>query len=482
MNTKTLPILLTITVAVLLTVACSTLLPAQPQEADVDALYTQAASTVHARMTQQAYDDLVALLTQAAPQATSTATQAPAEPTATLVSPTATPTPTPLPLTATPIPCNQVAFVKDVTVPDGTIFPPGADFTKVWRLQNVGSCNWSDSYSLVFVDGTDMTEKNAYPLPGTVRPGESVDLSVAMEAPTKSGTYQASWMLRSPEGHYFGLGASADRVFWARIQVSFPEAREDYNYDLAANVCAASWRSSDGVLPCPGWADSSAGSVILMDRPVLENGRHEDELTLWTRPEATRGGWIQGVYPAYKVKANDHFMADLGCLADSKNCDVTFRLDYRIGDDPIKKLGEWREVYDGHLSRVDIDLSGLAGEKVQFILSVTGDGKPAHNNAFWLVPSIQQSSPTPTPGLDTTPAAQAARAAVAQGIGVGSNEVRIYSVVVTQWSDTCLGVHIPDQVCAPAVVDGYRVTLESGNRRFEAHTNEDGSTVYWFEI
>jgi hypothetical protein len=44
------------------------------------------------------------------------------------------PTPQPPLPTPIPIPCNQAAFVKDVTVKDGTLFARGVDFTKTWRL------------------------------------------------------------------------------------------------------------------------------------------------------------------------------------------------------------------------------------------------------------------------------------------------------------------------------------------------------------
>src|SRR5690349_12154805 len=39
--------------------------------------------------------------------------------------------------------CDSAAYVKDVTIPDGTIFSPGAQFTKTWRLQNIGTCTWT---------------------------------------------------------------------------------------------------------------------------------------------------------------------------------------------------------------------------------------------------------------------------------------------------------------------------------------------------
>ena len=45
--------------------------------------------------------------------------------------------------------CDAAAFVKDVTISDGTIIGPGNSFKKTWRLQNVGTCSWTPSYALV---------------------------------------------------------------------------------------------------------------------------------------------------------------------------------------------------------------------------------------------------------------------------------------------------------------------------------------------
>ena len=46
-------------------------------------------------------------------------------------------------------------FVRDVTIPDGSTYAPGATFTKTWRLRNAGTCTWS-GYVLVFDSGDAM--------------------------------------------------------------------------------------------------------------------------------------------------------------------------------------------------------------------------------------------------------------------------------------------------------------------------------------
>lgn len=484
---KYLPYLL---VAVMFLIAGCGLLSTQVPNTgdDPQAVYTQAVQTLQAQLTQQAFDNLIKQLTQAAGQPTPTATFQPTVPTATLPSPTQlspSPTvvvPTPVPPTATtvPIPCNQAEFVSDVSVVDGTIFTPGARFTKLWRLRNTGSCTWDDDYSLVFVSGDRMQGAKELLLDDVVRPGERVDVGVDLVAPNSSGRYQGYWMLSDRTGARFGIGRQARDAFWVEIRVM--AATSNYAYDFGINLCSASWESSSDDLRCPGNTNSDAGSVVLLDRPSLENGRIEDEPTIWARPEATRGGWISGVYPRYTVKEYDRFLADVGCLADSKGCAVTFSLDYQASNGTVHNLGEWYEEFDGKTTRIDVDLSSLAGKEVRFILGVTNEGRANQGNAFWLVPSIRNIKPSPPPPPVWSAALQAARERVAKDLGLDASTLTMVSAELAEWTDSCLDIETPGLACTDMLIPGYRFILEGAGRRFEAHTDRNGSIVFWFEL
>lgn len=119
-------------------------------------------------------------------------------------------------------PCDRAAFVSDITVPDGTEFEPGEDFKKTWRLKNDGTCTWNTGYALVFDDGNAMNGPVSIPMPENVAPGETVDLSVNLTAPSKSGTYRGNWLLRNASGSAFGLGAKANQPFYVEIVVGTP--------------------------------------------------------------------------------------------------------------------------------------------------------------------------------------------------------------------------------------------------------------------
>ena len=95
--------------------------------------------------------------------------------------------------------------------------------------------------------------------------------------------------------------------------------------------------------------------------------------------------------------------------------------------------------------------------------------------------TVVQPTAEPTPAPTTVPtgtgtnAAQQAAEALATQLKVDPSDVAVNSVEAVQWPDSCLGIHLPGQVCAMHVVDGYKVTLEAQGHSYEYRTNADGS-------
>jgi hypothetical protein len=162
-----------------------------------------------------------------------TATPLPlASETAVVVSPTEKPTEAPSQATApaqVEIPVNtpvitvtvrdSLAFVADVTIPDGTTFLPGEAFEKTWRLRNEGVTTWTEDYSLIFDGGSIMGGPIEMPLPAEVAPGEEIEITVELTAPDTPGEHIGYWMLRNGESASFGSGGLADDPFWVAIVV-----------------------------------------------------------------------------------------------------------------------------------------------------------------------------------------------------------------------------------------------------------------------
>jgi hypothetical protein len=148
-------------------------------------------------------------------------TQTPLPPTPIVVQATNTPAPTstPLPTATTASYCDWVAFVKDVTAPDGTVLRPSETFTKTWRLKNRGTCTWTPDYMLVFSGGSQLSDTTSVRLLGNVAPGQTVDVSITLTAPYIPGEYTSYWMLRNPSGALFGTGDKANIPFYLDINV-----------------------------------------------------------------------------------------------------------------------------------------------------------------------------------------------------------------------------------------------------------------------
>jgi hypothetical protein len=208
-----------------------------------------------------------------------------------------------------------------------------------------------------------------------------------MVAPSKQGEYTGFWMLRSANGARFGVGKDAQFSFWVKIKV----VEGPYEvFSFAENKCSAVWSSgSSNPLACPGKeTDIISGYVLSKDHPYRESGALENEIGLITRPNNSSDGWIQGIYPAYKVKEGDVFKAAVNCEYGSSHCDVYFELRYRIAGGDIHTLGSWHEIYEGLWKNVSVDLSSLVGKDVQFILFVKNGATAQDNKALWIRPSI----------------------------------------------------------------------------------------------
>jgi len=306
-----------------------------------------------------------------------------------LSNPTPTPSPTlvPPPATATPQPaaCNQAELIPGASASDGPVLAPGMGFTHVWRVRNSGSCTWGAGYTLVFTGGELMGAQPGASLPYDVIPDTLVDIAVQFYAPTTAGLYIGNWMLRSPEGIYFGVGPSAAQPLQVKARVAAPA--EAGTYDLALNYCRGQWRSQSGILPCPGTYPDQRGMVSLLYQPVMED-THAAELGLWARPNQRLDGFISGTYPGYQIRTGDYFQAQIGCAVNSSGCDVIFQINYQLLGGGVGSLGSWQELFDGRLTPLDIDLSFLAGQTVYLILEVYNNGNPENANAVWLDPRI----------------------------------------------------------------------------------------------
>lgn len=357
---------------------------------------------------------------------------APPPPTVTGTPPTATPTNTPgsVPVTVPPSACDKAQFIADVTVPDGTVFAPGATFTKTWRLKNVGSCAWSTAYQLVFSSGEQMGAPSSAVFPKNVAIGETVDVSVNMTAPSTAGSYRGFWMFKNANGALFGIGSQANKPWWVDIRVSgspvtpggptftptpTQSSAAGTAYDFAARACEGTWTSGAGTLQCPGTNGDAKGFVLISSTSKLESGVIDPRPGLLTFPQGVQDGYIKGSFPPFRVQSGDRFRSVISCEGGATSCYVTFRVEYQTGSDPIKILDPRRlaEKHEGQFNTIDVDLSWLAGKDVKFILTVFATGPAIGDRALWVGPQIYRATgsvATSTPTATGTAATSTATA------------------------------------------------------------------------
>lgn len=216
-------------IAIILVILACNLPSSNPTQQAPGAIMTAAALTVQAQLPPT-------------PTATFTSV-APLTPTT--VVPTV-PVPT-LPASPTPI-CDGAQFITDVTYPDNTVVTGGAAFTKTWRLKNIGACSWTTSYALVFTGGESMSGPAAQALTGSVNPGQTVDISVNLTAPSGNGTYTGNWGLRNASGIIF-------KHFYVMIKVAAvvpPTLPPAIVFAVTSVTYSVStWSSGASVVNCP---------------------------------------------------------------------------------------------------------------------------------------------------------------------------------------------------------------------------------------
>jgi hypothetical protein len=155
------------------------------------------------KATQAAALTDVALTLQATPLPSATPSPGPTEEVSATLSPTLGPTRTATrPAVIAPL-CDDSAYVSDVSIPDGTVMQPGEEFIKTWSIRNTGTCSWTTAYALDFVSGKRMDGVITY-VPHAVDPGDVLEISIGLVAPSDAGTHTSYWRLKNADGNFFG--------------------------------------------------------------------------------------------------------------------------------------------------------------------------------------------------------------------------------------------------------------------------------------
>jgi hypothetical protein len=97
-------------------------------------------------------------------------------------------------------------YIADVSIPDGYAAAPGEYLIKTWTVKNLGPCSWNKDYALVYGwggVGTSWDTVGSVNLTKNVAPGETIDITVGLEAPKAKGDYGAFFVLQNDKGVNF---------------------------------------------------------------------------------------------------------------------------------------------------------------------------------------------------------------------------------------------------------------------------------------
>lgn len=162
------------------------------------------------------------------------------------IPPTVTETPDPLTPSATASTTANCAddaiLVEDVTYPDNSVLSAGESFTKTWKLQNVGQCNWT-GYTIAFVSGDRMSAPDAAPVPET-EAGKPADVSIDLVAPSTDGTYLGNYELRNAEGTTIPIGTES--TFWVKIIVGVGGTSNTQGTPIVSQSGNCTYSTNDG--------------------------------------------------------------------------------------------------------------------------------------------------------------------------------------------------------------------------------------------
>jgi len=165
---------------------------------------------------------------------------------------------------------NSAAFVADITIPDETNVAGGTLFTKTWRINNNGTCVWGPTYTLSHYSEERMGAPDSVPLAVTY-PGQNLDVSVNLTAPTGTGKHQANFVLKNPTGLIMNVGD--DSRLWVVINVTVTNAASTVTVTRTPPAAGSAPASTSTVavstVPAGGSGSNTTTCLFSIDRTKL---------------------------------------------------------------------------------------------------------------------------------------------------------------------------------------------------------------------
>ncbi len=174
-----------------------------------------------------------------------------------------------------------------------------------------------------------------------------------------------------------------------------PAALGTIALDFVALLCNAQWMNgAQHLVACPGASADHSGGYAEALNPASE-GLPPNTPTLLTIPGWSGSAALFLRYPSFTVRGGDRFRATLRCQADSP-CDVEYALEYFDANGKYHSpFMSWKYQAGDPPVNVDVDLSMLAGQTVDFVLAIRpqNDSAPQQAYSLWIAPHIYRPNP-----------------------------------------------------------------------------------------
>ncbi|TCD64312.1 hypothetical protein EIP91_004259 [Steccherinum ochraceum] len=191
-----------------------------------------------------------------------------------------------------PKPAHVATYVSDSNIPDGQVFPPGAEFVKSWRMKNDGETAWPEETALSFVAGDRLTHIDSVTSVkvGSVAPGAEVEVvGPEMKAPDTPSKYVSYWRLFDGS-NYFGHSV------WVDITVA------EMNRPASKSSGEDSLASSSVIMPRPledveaAVNTPASPSITIPSNPPSDDGSFESSISLIDAPSSPSIGEDEAIY------------------------------------------------------------------------------------------------------------------------------------------------------------------------------------------
>ena len=127
---------------------------------------------------------------------------------------------------------------------------------------------------------------------------------------------------------------------------------------------------------------------------------------------------------------------------------------------------------DGSQSGVCVFSDGSQCDDWAFLRGVCGPGTKT--------PGVVVQTPAPalaTLSTSENQAVEAARLSLTNRLNIALDDVKLSTLERVTWSDTCLGLADPTEVCTQVETPGFKITLTVGITNFVFHTDLEGANI-----